>query len=96
MRPIHRLGAILLLAGVLLPSLGCRAIENPEELETLAAETPQELPVAVSDPPSASAPTAADSTLDGFPLVGSAFPGLGGRLHSSLCDPASDPYGNCF
>ena len=69
--------------------VGCRAIESPEELQSLAGEMPAES--------AASGTTGGgDGGLDGFPLVGSAFPGLSGRLHSSLCDPASDSYGTCL
>ncbi len=92
---VHRPGAAALL-GVLALSFGCRAIESPEELPSLAGETQQELPAAGAGPSSAGAGGAATESLDSFPLVGSAFPGLGGRLHSSLCDPASDPYSTCI
>ena len=94
MTQIYRLGSITLLC-VLSLTFGCRAIETPEELPTLAGDIPQELPV-VSSPPSSAVATPGDDSLDSFPLLGSVFPGLGGRLHSSLCDPASDPYSTCI
>ena len=74
-------------------SLGCRAIETPEELQSLAGEMPAQ---SADSPASGATGGGGDGGLDGFPLVGSAFPGLSGRLHSSLCDPASDPYGTCL
>jgi len=95
MTPVHRLGAVALLS-VLALTLGCRAIETPEEMQTLAGEMPPETPAEVASAPSSGAAAAATEDLDSFPLVGSVFPGLGGRLHSSLCDPASDPYSTCI
>jgi hypothetical protein len=97
MTPSRRLAAIALLC-VLAVALGCRANENPEELQTLAGDVPQ---TEVSSPSSSADATsgfgiAGDESLGSFPLVGSAFPGLGGRLHSSLCDPASDPFSTCI
>ena len=88
----RRLAAIpLLLIGGL--GLGCRAVETPEELQALAGDVP---PVQeASGSPSGGSP-AGDDDLDGFPLVGSVLPGLQGGLHSSLCDPASDPYSTCI
>ena len=76
--------------------LGCGPIESRDELQTLAADMPQEPTDETPSPPSAGGSAAGDESLDAFPLVGSVFPGLGGRLHSSLCDPASDPYSTCI
>ena len=92
MASVYRLGVVGLLC-VLALSFGCRAMETPEELQSLAGEIPPELP---AEAPSTAPSGAATDSLDSFPLVGSAFPGLGGRLHSSLCDPASDPYSTCI
>lgn len=76
--------------------LGCGAVESPEELQSLAGESPPSRPQEAASRAAAAAAPAGDESLNGFPLVGSVFPGLGGRLHSSLCDPASDPYGTCL
>ncbi|MFQ5350536.1 MAG: hypothetical protein ACE5EG_08860 [Thermoanaerobaculia bacterium] len=95
MRSVYRLVAVALLC--LLPVvLGCRAIDNPEELQTLAGERPEELPAETTSPPAPTSAATPSDELDAFPLGGSVFPGLGGRLHSSLCDPASDPYSTCM
>lgn len=100
MKDVNRLAAVALICALAV-TLGCRAIESPEELQALAGDVSQESPdeaAAQSGPPAsdpAPAPGAGDN-LDNFPLVGSPFSGLGGRLHSSLCDPASDPYSTCL
>ena len=91
-----RLLATAALICLLALGLGCRAIESPEELQTLAGDAPQEARAEGTSPATPGAAAAAGDDLDGFPLVGSVFPGLGGRLHSSLCDPASDPYSTCL
>lgn len=94
MRAVQRLAVVALL--LLLPlTAACRAIDSSEELQALAAEAPQERPAEVPDAAPA-APATGTESLDNFPLVGSPFSGLGGRLHSSLCDPASDPYSRCL
>ena len=95
MRPVYRLGTVMLVC-ILALSLACRAIETPEELQTLSGDAPRDLTAEVASPPSSGAGSAATGEIDSFPLVGSVFPGLGGRLHSSLCDPASDPYSTCL
>ncbi len=89
--PIRRLGAVVLLVTLAL-TLGCRPMETPEELQSLAGDMAAE----PTSPPASGSPGVADDSLDGFPLVGSVFPGLDGRLHSSFCDPASDPYSTCI
>jgi hypothetical protein len=101
MRRVCDLGrglSLVVLPCVLILSFGCRAVDSPEELQALAGESresPTERTEEVASPlPASTAPTN-DASLNGFPL-GSVFPGLGGRLHSSLCDPASDPYGTCL
>ena len=89
-RRFAAIAPLLLVAGF---GLGCRAVETPEELQALAGDVP---PVQeASRPPSGGTPVG-DEDLDGFPLVGSVLPGLAGGLHSSLCDPASDPYSTCI
>ena len=95
MRSIYRLAAVALLC--LLPwALACRAaIESPEELQALAGDTSEETAPGAGQPARPEA-AAGGEEVDVFPLVGSVFPGLGGRLHSSLCDPASDPYSTCL
>ena len=91
MTPGRCLGTVALLCALAF-AIGCRPIENHEELQSLAGEVPAE----VAEPPAGSPSGAGDETLDSFRLTGSVFPGLGGRLHSSLCDPASDPYSTCL
>ncbi len=98
MRRSCDLGRVLRLAVLpcaLLLSFGCRAVDSPEELQALAGESPTDRPQQIASPSPAAGAPAADDSLNAFP-VGSVFPGLGGRLHSSLCDPASDPYGTCL
>ena len=85
-----------MLLSILALSLGCRAIETPEELQALAGDIRQEPPVEVQRPSSSGAAPLPTDDMESFPLVGSVFPGLGGRLHSSLCDPASDPFSTCL
>lgn len=89
------LGAVVL-AAILALTLGCRVIETPEELQTLAGDVSPEPSSEAPSPPSTATAAASSGELDDFPLVGSVFPGLGGRLHSSLCDPGSDPYSTCI
>lgn len=89
------------LVSTLLLALGCRAADSHEELQTLAGSAPQEAPAERTTPgppsvPSSGGTPAASRELDEFPLVGSVFPGLGGRLHSAFCDPASDSYSTCI
>jgi hypothetical protein len=91
----HRLTAIALLC--LLPlALGCRDIGSSGELQALAGDSAPDRRVEAPAPSARTAAPATDTDLDDFPLVGSVFPGLGGRLHSSLCDPGSDPYSTCL
>lgn len=92
---MNRLGAAVLV-GALLATLACRSIESPEELQGLTSDPPQEASVEVAETVPANTPVASSGNVDVFPLVGPVFPGLGGQLHSSLCDPASDPYSTCI
>ena len=84
------------LLGVLILSPRCRAVDSPEELQALAGEGAAAVPTESSSPAPADTLPAAGESLDGFALVAPVFPGLGGRLHSSLCDPTSDPYSTCL
>lgn len=93
MRTTRRLAAAVLLSTLPLV-LGCRRAEAPEDLQALAGDVlPESAPEGAAAP---AASTVDGGELDAFPLVGSVFPGLGGRLHSSLCDPASDPHSTCL
>lgn len=62
----------------------------------MAGEGAARLPAATPSPAFAGASPAAGESLGGLPLLGPVSPALGGRLHSALCDPASDPYGTCL
>lgn len=95
MRVIRRLPVLALLCLAPL-ALGCRGIESNEELQTLASEMPREERAGEQSPASAGSAAASDERLDRFPLGGSVFPGVGGRLHSSLCDPALDARNACI
>ena len=91
----RRLAALLLATAACL-TVGCGRMETTDELQTPTADAPPEPVGEVEAAPTAGAPPAAGEDLDGFPLVGSVFPGLRSGLHSSLCDPASDPYSTCI
>lgn len=81
---------------ILLLGIGCRAVDSPEDLQALAGESAPGPQAEAQGPAPAGLSPAADDGLNGLPLVGPVYPGLGGRLHSALCDPASDPYGTCL
>ena len=95
MRPPHRLAAIASLL-LLLPALGCGPIDTTEELQSLAGSVSQDEPATVSGSPAPAGSAAGGDGLDDFPPVGSVFPGLGGRLHSALCDPSADALSRCL
>ncbi len=90
-----RIGAVLLAAALLLAT-GCRsrsavdalAMEAPGDGQALAGQ---------AEAPAAAAPgSTGDDGLDALPLLGPVFPGLGGQVHSSACDPMIDPYSACL
>lgn len=95
MRSICRPAAFAL-ACLLTVALGCRRVGTAEDVQALAGEVGGELPPASAEPEAGVSGAPAGGEPEGFPLVSSPFPGLAGRLHSTLCDPASDPYSTCI